>query len=74
MLEIDGSGTPAGAPAEMNLLLEGESTRLFVWDTIRRVMLASFVTGEADGSLTIGGMNFQIPARFATRQEVELRR
>ncbi len=74
MLEIDGSGAPAGAPAEMNLLLEGESTRLYVWDMVRRVMLASLVTGEAEGSLSISGMDFQIPARFVSRQEVELRR
>ena len=72
-LEIEGSGAPAGAPAEMDLVLEGESTRLYVWDTIRRVMLASLVTGEAEGSLSVSGMDLQIPARFVNRQEVELR-
>jgi len=73
-LEIEGSGAPAGAPAEMNLLLEGESTRLYVWDTTRQVMLASLMTGEAEGSLSISGMDLQIPARFEQKQEVTLRR
>ena len=73
-LEIEGSGAPAGAPAEMNLLLEGESTRLYVWDTTRRVMLASLMTGKAEGSLSISGMDLQIPARFEQKQEVTLRR
>jgi hypothetical protein len=73
-LEIEGSGAPAGAPAEMDLIMEGESTRLYVWDSVRRVMLASLVTGEAEGSLSIRGMDIQIPASFEQRQEVELRR
>jgi len=73
-LEIEGSGAPAGAPAEMDLMLEGESTRLYVWDTTRRVMLASVATGEAEGSLSVTGMDLQIPARFQNRQEVTLRR
>ncbi len=73
-LEIEGSGTPAGAPAEMDLMLEGESTRIYLWDPERRVMLASLVTGEAEGALSIRGMDFQIPARFEQRQEVTLKR
>jgi hypothetical protein len=73
-LEIDGTGAPAGAPAEMDLWLEGESTRFYVWDTTRRVMLASMTTGEAQGSLSIRGMDLQIPASFVQRQEVELKR
>lgn len=73
-LEIAGSGAPAGAPADIDLTLEGESTRLYVWDMERGVMLASLVTGEADGALTIRGMGMQIPARFEQRQEVTLRR
>ena len=73
-LEIEGTGAPAGGPAEMDLLLEGGSTRLYVWDTARRVMLASLTTGEARGSLSISGMDLQIPASFVQRQEVALRR
>jgi hypothetical protein len=73
-LEIVGSGAPAGAPAEIDLMLEGESTRLFIWDMERQVMLASLVTGEADGSLSIRGMELQIPARFVKKQEVTLKR
>jgi hypothetical protein len=73
-LEIEGSGAPAGAPVEMDLMLEGESTRLYVWDTARRVMLASRITGEAEGSISVSGMNVQMPARLVNRQEVELRR
>jgi hypothetical protein len=73
-LEIEGSGAPAGAPAEMGLVLSGESTRLYVWDTVRRVMLASVFTGEATGTLSVGGMDLSIPAQFLTRQEVTLRR
>jgi len=37
-------------------------------------MLASLVTGEAEGALTMRGMGMQIPARFEQRQEVTLRR
>lgn len=73
-IEIEGSGAPAGAPAEIDLFLSGESARTYVWDVERRVMLASLVTGEADGSLTVAGMDFEIPARFVNKQEVTLRR
>ena len=73
-LEIEGNGSPAGMPAEMHLMLSGESTRLYVWDAQRGVMLASLITGEADGTLSLVGMDLSIPARFNTRQEVTLQR
>jgi hypothetical protein len=73
-LEIEGRGAPSGMELDMDLALAGQATRLYVWDTVDGVMLASVVSGEADGSLSVAGMYLRIPASFHTRQEVTLRR
>ncbi len=72
-IEIEGSGAPAGAPAEVDMVLSGESTRLYVWDASRNLMLASLVTIEAEGSMSIAEMNLSMPARMSSRQNVALK-
>ena len=72
-VEISGRGTPAGVPAEIEMVLAGESTRLYVWDVERGVMLASTHTTEATGQVTVVGMDMSMPIEVTARQVVELK-
>jgi len=72
VLELEGTGAPTGSPAAMDMLLSGESRRVYVWDSVRRVMLASEFTSNAEGSIAVQGMDISMPASFVTRQTVQI--
>lgn len=72
-LEVHGTGTPAGSPAEIDMTMTGPSTRWYVWDPQRGVMLASRVSGEYSGEIEVIGMGMTIPTSYKETAEVVLR-
>ena len=50
------SGTPAGAPGEVDFDTEGESETTYAWDPARGVVMNVEVTTEMDGSVSVQGM------------------
>lgn len=50
------SGTPPGAPGEVDVDTEGESESTYVWDPARGIVLQVSVTTEMDGSVSTQGM------------------
>lgn len=70
---LEGSGTPPGAPGEIEMQMTGTSQRRYIWDAARGVMLASEITVEADGPITLQMMNLSMEATATSRQVVRLR-
>lgn len=50
------SGRPPGAPGEVDLDLEGESTTTYAWDPVRGVVLHANQVADLEGSLAMQGM------------------
>lgn len=50
------SGTPPGAPGEVDVDTEGESESTYVWDPARGIVLQVNTTTEMDGSVSTQGM------------------
>jgi hypothetical protein len=57
--KLTGTGMPEGAPAEVELVLEGTSTTSYLWDPARGVLLAMDATSEGDGDVST--MGFTMP-------------
>ncbi|NIM52470.1 MAG: hypothetical protein GTN62_14160 [Gemmatimonadales bacterium] len=72
-LELHGTGTPPGSPAEIDMVMTGPSTRLYIWDPQRGVMLASSTSGEYSGDIEVIGMGMTIPVSYKETMEVVLR-
>ncbi|MFQ6044850.1 MAG: hypothetical protein ACE5PT_00640 [Gemmatimonadales bacterium] len=70
----EGSGMPMGAPGEITLEMSGTSTRRYIWDAMRGVMLFAEVTLDVDGPITVAAMNMSMDAALTNRQTVELER
>jgi hypothetical protein len=68
----EGSGMPPGAPSEIEMVMSGTSTRRYIWDAARSVMLASEISVEIDGPITLLGMNMSLDATATSRQVVRL--
>lgn len=68
----EGSGAPMGAPGEITLEMSGTSTRRYIWDASRGVMLFAEVTLDVDGPITVAAMNMSMDAALTNRQTVEL--
>ena len=50
------SGTPPGAPGEVDVDTEGESESTYAWDPARGLVLSVVITTEMDGSVSTQGM------------------
>jgi len=72
-IEIRGSGTPSGAPAELSMKMAGTSTRRYVWDAARGVLLAGWSVDRATGSIELQGMGLTLPATTELIQGIEIK-
>ena len=72
--EMEGKGMPPGAPSEVEMTLSGTSSRRYVWDATRGVMLASRSETEAEGVVVVLDFDLALPATTKSVQEVILRR
>lgn len=64
------SGQPPGAPGEMDLDLEGESTTTYAWDPLGGVVLHVQRAAELEGSISMQGM--ALPMTTTADQTFEL--
>ena len=64
------SGTPAGAPGEVDFDTEGESETTYMWDPARGIVVQVAVDTEMDGSVSVQGMVF--PLRVESRASYSL--
>ena len=64
------SGQPPGAPGEVNVDLEGESTTTYAWDPLQGVVLHVKQTAELEGSISMQGM--ALPMTTIAEQTFEL--
>jgi hypothetical protein len=69
---MDGTGTPAGSPAEVEMSATGTATARYLWDPVRGVMLAAWVTGEASGDVAVVGMDLSMPIAVQVTQTIRL--
>jgi hypothetical protein len=72
--QMEGSGTPTGSPAELDMIASGPATSRFVWDAARGVMLASSTEGGGEGTVTIPSMDLSMPMTLTSKQTTELQR
>jgi hypothetical protein len=71
---LEGTGTPTGSPAEMEMVVSGETRTRYVWDSEEGIMLAAVAQGEGKGSVALVGMNLSMPVSLTIKQGVELQR
>lgn len=64
------SGEPPGAPGEVDVDLEGESTTTYAWDPLQGVVLHAHQTAELEGSVSMQGM--ALPMTTIAEQTFEL--
>ena len=50
------SGTPAGAPGEVDFDTEGESESTYAWDPARGIVMHVVVETDMEGSVSVQGM------------------
>lgn len=70
VVEMEGSGQPQGAPAEIDLLNEVEARTVYVWDPQRGVLLAASGSGKGSGDLST--MGFSMPMTTRSSFEIHL--
>ncbi len=71
---LEGRGMPAGAPSEVEMSMNGTSTRRYVWDASRGIMLASRNETDAEGVVVVLDFDLALPTMARNVQEVMLRR
>jgi len=64
------SGTPPGAPGEVDVDTEGTSESTYAWDSARGIVLHVSVTEDMEGSLSMQGM--VMPLTIATTASYDL--
>ncbi len=73
-VRVSGTGTPAGAPVEISLMMTGTSDRRYVWDHMVGIMLAARTTDNGAGTMTLRGMDMTITTANVSHTIVELKR
>ena len=71
-VHADGTGTPQGAPAEVELSADGEARFEYVWDSATGVLLAMKAVSESVGVVTT--MGFDLPLSLTSKREARLER
>lgn len=69
-VHAEGTGTPQGAPAEVELAAEGDSRSVYVWDPEAGVLLAMRAESQSDGLVTT--MGFDLPLELTSIREAQL--
>ena len=71
---LEGTGMPAGSPAELQMLTSGPATMTYLWDATRGVMLSATSKGEGEGTVVLVGMDISMPITVASEQSIVLQR
>jgi hypothetical protein len=71
---LEGTGTPAGSPAELEMLASGPATMTYLWDATRGVMLTASSQGSGDGTVALVGMDMSMTMSIESEQSVVLQR
>lgn len=71
---IEGTGTPAGSPAELQMSVSGPGTMTYLWDATRGVMLTATSRGDGDGTVALVGMDMTMTMSVESEQSVVLQR
>lgn len=69
--EIEGSGTPPGAPGPVEMVATAAVTTRYVWDPERGVLLASVATAAVEGQMDMGGLVVPVTVDGSTRVELQ---
>ena len=69
-VHADGTGTPQGAPAEVELAADGDSRSVYVWDPEAGVLLAMKAESQSKGLVTT--MGFDLPLELTSTREARL--
>ena len=69
-VHADGTGTPQGAPAEVELNAEGDASAVYVWDPEAGVLLAMKAESQSMGMVTT--MGFDLPLELTSTREAQL--
>ena len=69
-VHAEGTGTPQGAPAEVELAAEGDSRSVYVWDPEAGVLLAVKAESQSNGLVTT--MGFDLPLALTSIREAQL--
>jgi hypothetical protein len=70
VVQLRGSGQPAGAPAEIEMANDVEARTVYIWDSARGVLLAVSSTGDGRGDITT--MGFSMPMTVQSSLEITL--
>jgi len=73
-LQVQGSGTPSGSPAELDMKASGTSTRRYVWDPDGGVLLAGVARDSASGTIEVKGMGLTVPVKSSSNQTIAIKR
>jgi hypothetical protein len=71
-VHADGTGTPQGAPGEIELVADGDARAVYVWDPETGILLAMKVESHSDGIVTT--MGFDLPLALVSTREARLER
>lgn len=69
-VHADGTGTPQGAPAEVELNADGDASAVYVWDPEAGVLLAMKAESQSMGLVTT--MGFDLPLELNSTREAQL--
>ena len=69
-VHADGTGTPQGAPAEVELNADGDASAVYVWDPEAGVLLAMKAESQSMGLVTT--MGFDLPLELTSTREAQL--
>jgi hypothetical protein len=67
---VAASGTPPGAPGEIDMAVEGDARTAYLWDPERGVLVASDSESEMEGSIST--MGFDLPMTMAMERRIGL--
>ena len=73
-VQVQGSGTPSGSPAELDMKASGTSTRRYVWDHEGGVLLAGVARDSASGTIEVKGMGLTVPVTSSSSQTITIKR
>ncbi len=69
-VHADGTGTPQGAPAEVELAADGEASAMYIWDPNEGVLLAMKAESQSEGRVTT--MGFDLSLELTSTREAAL--
>jgi len=67
---VAASGTPPGAPGEIDMSVEGDARTVYLWDPGRGVLVASDAESELEGAIST--MGFDLPMTMAMERKIRL--